>query len=353
MKTKKRYTILFFFGTRPEAIKMAPVVERLKKEKRFRVRVAVSAQHRQMLDQVLAAFRLRSDIDLDLMRPNQSLHGLTARLLTEFEPVLARASSRTLAFARPRRHHDHDGRRAGRSFYKQIPVGHVAEAGLRTQDKYRPFPEGDQPSTTHRRRRHALFRPDDRVAGEPAQRTYSGRVHFHYRQHGDRCAARHGPASARRRPSAREANLERAGEKRPRHSHDRSSSRKFRRAVRRRLVGRGRTRPPGVSPTSNGFIRCIPNPNVKGPAERRLGKFENIHLMEPLGYTDLVHVMNRSTLVVTDSGGLQEEAPSLGKPVIVLRRRHRTSRRPCGRGRSWSWWGPIGAGSCVECIAPA
>src|SRR5882672_3443358 len=129
--------ILCFFGTRPEAIKMAPVIERLKKDKRLRVLVAVSAQHRQMLDQVLRIFRLRASIDLNLMREDQSLFDVTSRVLRGFERVLKRVRPDLVLV-----HGDTTTTMAGSlaSYYRKVPVGHV-EAGLRTHDRYRPFPE--------------------------------------------------------------------------------------------------------------------------------------------------------------------------------------------------------------------
>lgn len=293
---------------------MAPVVAELRKESRFNVLVAVSAQHRHMLDQVLAAFRIHSHMDLDLMRRGQSLFDLTARILKRFEPVLQKSRPDLVLV-----HGDTTTTLGGTlaSYYLKIPVGHV-EAGLRTQDIYQPFPE-----EINRRVTDAIgtlfFAPTRQSKANLLKENIpSAHVFVTGNTVIDALlttARRKSPLS---NPALRKL-LPVLMKKR--------SPIILMTAHRRENFGEPFENVfSAVSELSRRFpdVHWIypvhPNPNVKKPAHRWLSRCANVHLLDPLGYTDLVGVMKESRLVVTDSGGLQEEAPSLGKPVLVLRR---------------------------------
>lgn len=303
--------ILCFFGTRPEAIKMAPVVKRLQADKAFDVRVAVSAQHRDMLDQVLRIFKVRANVDLNLMKKGQTLTDITVDVLRRFEPVLKRIKPDLVLV-----HGDTTTTFAGTlaSFYQKIPVGHV-EAGLRTRDLFQPYPE-----EANRRLADALcalyFAPTSEsrknLLNDNAK---SERIFVTGNTVIDALlwtAAGNRPV---RSPALKTA-LQRAGHKplilmtaHRRENFGAPFERIF--SAIRQLSS--------AFPHHHWIYPVHPNPNVAGPARRRLGGLPNVHLMAPLDYGDLVSVLKRSVLVVTDSGGLQEEAPSLGKPVLVLR----------------------------------
>lgn len=294
--------ILFFFGTRPEAIKMAPVVDQLKSDKNFRVTVAVSAQHRDMLDQVLKIFGLKSDIDLDVMRPGQTLYELTSRVLLKFEPVLEKIKPDLVLV-----HGDTTTTLAGTlaAYYKKIPVGHV-EAGLRTGDRYRPFPE-----EMNRRVTDAgatlFFAPTNESKRNLLREGHNDKYIF---------VTGNTVIDALLETAARPAKipLKVTGKVVLMTAHRRENfGAPFKHVFNsvRQLARR--------FPNVQWVYPVHPNPNVKKPAHALLGGLSNVRLMPPLDYAALVALMKRCSFVVTDSGGLQEEAPSLGKPVLVLR----------------------------------
>lgn len=290
--------LLVVVGTRPEAIKMAPVIRRLQREPGARVVVCATAQHREMLDQVFALFGLTPDIDLDLMRPNQTINALAARVLAGLDDVLAReapdwllvqgdtTTAMTAALA---------------AFHRRVRVGHV-EAGLRTGDFDHPFPEEmnrrvvDLVSA-------ANFVPTRRAARAlaaeevPAEKVFlTGNTVVDALEE---IAGREGAVpeedlvliTAHRRESFGEP-LDRVV----------------------RAIGRLAGRFPATR-----FVHVIhPNPNVRDVV-RRNATFKNVELVEPLDYLALVRLMRRARLILTDSGGIQEEAPTFGKPVLVLR----------------------------------
>lgn len=296
--------IICAVGTRPEAIKMAPVILALKQQPWAEVRVLATAQHRGLLDQVLAFFDIAPDIDLDIMRPNQALTTLTARLLLELDEVLlaekpdvllAQGDTTTVMTA------------ALACFYHRIPFGHV-EAGLRTWDMQNPFPE-------------------------EANRVIAGRLarwHFAPTEGSRQNLLREGaPDSdiivtgntvidALLMTAERELELGIALDPAKRlvliTSHRRENfGAPFREIC--RAVQTLAERNPDVQ-----FLYPVhPNPNVKDVAHEVLGAASNIHLCEPLDYAPFVAAMKRSYLIISDSGGVQEEAPALGKPVLVLR----------------------------------
>lgn len=296
--------ILSVVGTRPEAVKMAPVILRLKGRPWATVRVLATAQHRNMLDQVLQFFRIEPDIDLNIMQPNQQLSKLTARLLVAIDDVLAKekpdvvlaqgdtTTVMTVALA---------------CFYNHIPFGHV-EAGLRTWDLQYPFPE-------------------------EANRVIAGRLarwHFSPTQRSRQNLLREGVSEENITVTGNtviDALFMSAG-KNPKLPIDLNPDQRMVLVTAHRRENFGepfrdvcralRTlsqRHPDVQ-----FLYPVhPNPNVADVAQELLGGVENIFLCKPLDYAPFIAAMMRSHLILTDSGGVQEEAPALGKPVLVLR----------------------------------
>lgn len=298
--------VLLIFGTRPEAIKMCPLVNELKsRSDRFRVAVCVTGQHREMLDQVLSAFGVRPDYDLDVMRPAQTLHEVTCSVLSAIGEVIDREQpdivlvhgDTTTSFAA-----------ALACFYQRVPVGHV-EAGLRTRDMGNPWPEEFN--------RQAV----DAIA----------RYHF-------------APTEAARQ------NL--LDEKKPAEGifvTGNTGIDALRTTVRAdyksehltwaqgsRLVLMTAHRRENLGETMGGMFRAIRrvvdaypgikvlfpahlNPAVREAAHRAFDGCDRISVIEPLGVLDFHNIMARCYMVLTDSGGIQEEAPSLGKPVLVMR----------------------------------
>jgi len=302
--------ILFVFGTRPEAIKLAPVVRHLLKlPDEFETRVAVTAQHRGLLDQVLDAFSILPDHDLNVMQPGQSLFQSTARIIAALEQVVEHETpdcilvqgDTTTTFC---------GALAG--FYRNVPVGHV-EAGLRTGDMRQPFPEEmNRVLTTSLSTLHfaatAGAAENLRREGVDTERVFvTGNTGIDAV-----LEVRDALEQGRLRPQALPA-LD------PRKklvlvtAHRRESfGEGFERICRalRRLAERADTEI--VYPVH-------PNPNVQDPVNRYLKGVRNIRLIEPLAYVPFVDVMRRAHVLLTDSGGIQEEGPSLGKPVLVMR----------------------------------
>ncbi len=312
--------ILTVFGTRPEAIKMAPLALQLANDARFDARVCVTAQHREMLDQVLDLFELKPDYDLNLMQPGQTLAGLTAAILKGMDEVLrdfkpekvlvhgdtATTFAVTLA-----------------SYYHQIPVGHV-EAGLRTGNLYSPWPEeGNRKLTGAIAASH--FAPTDtarnnllREGVAPESIVVTGNTVI------DALL----DVTARLQPgSALEAKL-----KQQFSFLDEDKRLILVTGHRRESFGGGfericesLRRIAEANPDVETLYPVHLNPNVQEPVNRLLSCQPNIRLIEPQDYLPFVYLMNRSYLILTDSGGIQEEAPSLGKPVLVMRE---TTERP-------------------------
>ncbi|MGB5325436.1 MAG: UDP-N-acetylglucosamine 2-epimerase (non-hydrolyzing) [Pseudomonadales bacterium] len=311
-------TVLTVFGTRPEAIKMAPVVRALADDARIDAKVCVTAQHRQMLDQVLELFAILPDYDLDIMRANQDLFDLTARILTGMRDVLDKAKpdlvlvhgDTTTCFA------------VGlAAFYRQIPVGHV-EAGLRTGDMRAPFPEEANRSLVARLC-SLHFAPTElsknNLLGEgitDSDITVTGNtvidallwVREKLGDYGDDVWRRAlGDAVfARLSADTRELVLI-TGHRRENFGQgfvDLCS------AIKSLALAH-----PGWE-----FVYPVHlNPNVQKPVFEILSGLDNVALIEPQDYLPFTWLMNRASLILTDSGGIQEEAPSLGKPVLVMR----------------------------------
>jgi UDP-N-acetylglucosamine 2-epimerase (non-hydrolysing) len=302
--------ILIVFGTRPEAIKLCPLVRQLRlSPDAYTVKVCVTAQHREMLDHALDAFSIQPDYDLDLMQPRQTLAGLTARILAALDPVLETErpdlvivqgdTATTLAGALA-------------AFYREIPVAHV-EAGLRTGDMAQPFPEEMNRVLTSRlaawhfaptaRAAEALLR--EGTAREKIFVTGNTGIDavLYVRDALDSGALR-APDWPWLEPGKHLVLVT---------SHRRESFGPGLESVMRalaRLASRGDVQI--VYPVHR-------NPNVTGPAHALLAGLPHVTLLDPLPYVPFVDLMRRCKLIITDSGGIQEEAPSLGKPVLVLR----------------------------------
>jgi UDP-N-acetylglucosamine 2-epimerase (non-hydrolysing) len=296
--------ILCVIGTRPEAIKMAPVIHALKRNPRLTVRILATAQHREMLDDTLAQFGISPDIDLDIMRRDQTLADLTSRLLASIDNALAREcpdvvvaqGDTTTVFAA-----------ALASFYRRIPFAHV-EAGLRTGDFANPFPE-------------------------EMNRCFAGRLaalHF---------APTEGARANLLREGIPDVNIHVTGntvidavrwiaERNPAHGLplDKNARVILMTCHRRENFGAplesifsAVRHLAATHPDVTIVYPVHPNPNVAEPAKELLAGLPNVVLTAPLSYAQLVGVMKACRFVMTDSGGLQEEAPALGKPVLVLR----------------------------------
>lgn len=305
--------ILCFFGTRPEAIKMAPVVEALQKSKSLQPIVALSAQHRQMLDQVMKLFKLKSHIDLNLMKDGQSLTDITTGVIKHFEPALEKWKPDMVLV-----HGDTTTTLGGAlaSYYKKIPVGHV-EAGLRTDDIYRPFPE-----EMNRRITDSIatlfFPPTPESKKNLLKQNLDPKNIF---------ITGNTVIDALLETAHKNLKFESGFLKKCIPQLQKNKNKIILMTAHRREnfgapfedVCRAVHQLSILFPEVHWIYPVHPNPNVLKPAHAFLGKRPNIHLMNPLGYGDLVQVMKVSSIVVTDSGGLQEEAPSLGKPVLVLR----------------------------------
>jgi UDP-N-acetylglucosamine 2-epimerase (non-hydrolysing) len=311
-------TVLSVFGTRPEAIKMAPVVLALAADEQIDARVCVTAQHRQMLDQVLNLFSIVPDYDLDIMRADQDLYDLTARILVGMRDVLAECKpdlvlvhgDTTTCFAV-----------SLAAFYQQIPVGHV-EAGLRTGNMLAPFPEEANRSLVGRlaslhfapttlSRQNLL---DEGLADESI--TVTGNTVI------DSLLW----VSERLPEYPAQVWQDAIGEVLYERLADASRQLILITGHRRENFGQGfidlcsAIKTLAVAHPNWEFIYPVHlNPNVQKPVYEILSDVENVALIDPQDYLPFAWLMNRSSLILTDSGGIQEEAPSLGKPVLVMR----------------------------------
>ena len=307
-------TVSLIFGTRPEAIKLCPLVLAMREDPSFRPHVCVTGQHRQILNQMLDVFGVSPDVDLDLMQPSQTLADLTARsvsavdrYLAEHQPdaVLVQGDT-TTAFAA-----------SLAAFYRRVPLGHV-EAGLRTGNKHSPFPEEINRvlvsrladyhfAPTEQARRNLLAEGVNDRRISVTGNTVIDALHFAVAK------VRQNPAEISGLPT------ELRDESRDRPlvlmtGHRRENFGPGMEAI-CQAIRRLTTRFPETA-----FVYPVhPNPQVRKPVFRMLDGRQNVHLLEPLSYLPFVALLDRCTLVLTDSGGVQEEAPSLGKPVLVMR----------------------------------
>ncbi len=313
--------ILVVLGTRPEAIKLFPVIHALKRDPQFSVTVCVTAQHRQMLDQVLQVARVYPDIDLDIMRPGQTLPQVTTRILTTLDGVMEQVmpdrvmvqGDTTTAMAA-----------ALSAFYRKIPVDHV-EAGLRSRDIYSPWPEEvNRKIVGNIASLH--FAPTPRAAGALIDETVpAGRVFV----------TGNTVIDALLDIRARIDEFSEARQSIDRQLPDDGDNRRIilTTAHRRENFDGGMQRIASAlrELASRDDVLIVypvhPNPNVHAPMRELLGDHPHIKLLTPLDYVPFVYLLSRAHLVLTDSGGIQEEAPALGKPVLVMRN---TTERPEG-----------------------
>ena len=303
--------LLLVFGTRPEAIKLAPLILKLREQ--FHIKICVTGQHREMLDQVLKIFQIKPDFDLRLMKPNQDLVNVTSLVLQGIHDLLERehfdwvivqgdtTSSMAAAMA---------------AFYQKVNIAHV-EAGLRTFNKFSPFPEEINRQMVSRLA-DIHFAPTEKSRNSLIKESIPSEQIF---------------VTGNTVIDALQWVLENIQE--PLWDFPFNPSEK------KMILVTGHRRENfglGFQNICNALKRLAKNfrdveivfpvhlnPNVQKPVKTLLGKQDNIHLMEPLAYPDFVHLMNRSYFILTDSGGIQEEAPSLGKPVLVMRN---TTERP-------------------------
>jgi UDP-N-acetylglucosamine 2-epimerase (non-hydrolysing) len=315
-----RSRILVTFGTRPEAIKMFPVVHALRALDRFDIRVAVTAQHREMLDQVLEIADIEPDLDLNLMQPGQSLDALSARIITGFGEALdAEKPDRVLV------HGDTltTMMTTMACYFRRIPVGHV-EAGLRSGNIYSPWPE-----EVNRKVTGAIadlhFAPTE-PAAEALRNENVDEKSIHVTGNTVIDALLMAKDRIERDPSLAPIMAplkERFAGKRiiAVTAHRRENFGEGMRSIANALGQIAKRSDTAI------IYPMHPNPNVTEIMRPALEGIENIALLPPLDYLNFVAMMNASSLVLTDSGGIQEEAPSLGKPVLVMRD---TTERPEG-----------------------
>ncbi|HBS5872345.1 non-hydrolyzing UDP-N-acetylglucosamine 2-epimerase [Klebsiella aerogenes] len=306
--------VLTVFGTRPEAIKMAPLVHALAKDPHFEAKVCVTAQHREMLDQVLKLFSITPDYDLNIMQPGQGLTEITCRILQGLKPVLESFKPDVVLV-----HGDTTTTMAASlaAFYQRIPVGHV-EAGLRTGDLNSPWPEEGNRTLTGRLAMYH-FAPTatsrDNLLREniDAERiTVTGNTVidalFWVR---DRVL---GDEALRNELMQRYPFLEEDKKLILVTGHRRESFGLGFEHICHALADIA-----SYHPDVQIVYPVHLNPNVSEPVNRILGHIANVKLIDPQDYLPFVWLMNRAWLILTDSGGIQEEAPSLGKPVLVMR----------------------------------
>ncbi|KJZ27711.1 UDP-N-acetylglucosamine 2-epimerase [Pseudoalteromonas fuliginea] len=306
--------VLTVFGTRPEAIKMAPLVHALVNDSRFVAKVCVTAQHREMLDQVLDLFKIVPDYDLNLMKVGQTLPEVTSRILQELTPVL-KAFKPDIVLV----HGDTATTFAASlaSYYEQVDVGHV-EAGLRTGNIYSPWPEEANRKLTGTLTKFH-FAPTEISKANLVKENYADENIFvtgntvidalllvKQQVEGD---VELSNALASKFPML-----------------DESKKLILVTGHRRESFGGGFERicealaqTAKAHPNTQILYPVHLNPNVQEPVKRILKDVDNVHLIEPQQYLPFVYLMNRSHIILTDSGGIQEEAPSLGKPVLVMR----------------------------------
>ncbi len=309
---RNKFKILLIFGTRPEAIKLAPLIKEFEKYAEiFETKVCITAQHREMLDQVLKFFKIKPDFDLNIMKPNQSLSELTANMIKEIEPVLQNfrpdlvfvQGDTTTAFVG-----------ALSAFYQKVSIAHI-EAGLRSFNKYSPFPEEiNRVLVGHLADYH--FAPTEKAKENLFNENIKKNVYVVGNTVIDALFL------------GLDIIKKQGEEKFYKFFNFLDFSKKI-------ILVTGHRRESFGKPFENicNALKEIAqkhkdveivypvhlNPNVRKPVFEILKGTENIHLIEPLEYPYLIWLMNKSYLVLTDSGGIQEEAPSLGKPVLVMR----------------------------------
>ena len=306
--------VLTVFGTRPEAIKMAPLVKALEQDSHFEAKVCVTAQHREMLDQVLELFDIEPDFDLNLMKAGQSLNDVTSAILLNLKPVLTEFKPDVVLV-----HGDTATTFATSlaAYYEQIAVGHV-EAGLRTGNIYSPWPEEANRKLTGALTQYH-FAPTDTSKQNLLNEGYTE----------DNIVVTGNTVIDALLTVKDKVTADKELSKQL------SSQFSFLDNNKRLILVTGHRR----ESFGGGFERICQalsiiakqhqdveilypvhlNPNVQEPVNRLLADVDNVHLIEPQQYLPFVYLMNRADIILTDSGGIQEEAPSLGKPVLVMR----------------------------------
>ena len=311
---------LCVFGTRPEAIKMAPLVKALSKDQHFECCVCVSGQHREMLDQVLNLFEIVPDYDLNIMKPGQDLTDVTCAILRGLRDVLVQEkpdivlvhgdTATTLATSLA-------------AYYQQIPVGHV-EAGLRTGNLYSPWPEEANRKLTGGLATIHFAPTETSKANLLAENIALNKI----------------VVTGNTVIDALLEVVEKLDRDQPLHESLASRFLFLRDKAKLVLITGHRRESFGggfdriceaianvatLNPDVDLLYPVHLNPNVREPVHRLLDSLDNVHLIEPIDYLPFVYLMNRASVILTDSGGIQEEAPSLGKPVLVMRN---TTERP-------------------------
>lgn len=312
---KKR--ILIVFGTRPEAIKMAPLVKELERETNFNVKVCVTAQHREMLDQVLKLFDIVPDYDLDLMKPGQNLFDITSEVLKglrdvflEYSPdlVLVHGDTTTSFVA------------SLASYYMQIPIGHV-EAGLRTDNLYSPWPEeGNRQLTGRLAQLH--FAPTETAKNNLLKEGIDeSKIFVTGNTVIDSLLIIKNKLEEKSLNEELHNEIDRLG-----YVINQDKKIILVTGHRRENFGEGFINIckflKKIAQNYSDFDIVYPvhlNPNVRKPVFELLNDVDNVYLLQPMEYLPFMYLMNKSFLVITDSGGIQEEAPSIGKPVLVMR----------------------------------
>jgi len=310
--------ILFIFGTRPEAIKMIPIIKELEISKAFEFEVCITAQHREMLDQVMNLFDVKADYDLNIMKPNQDLFDVTTNILTKLKYVLQTSKPDIVLV-----HGDTTTTFSASlaSFYLKIPVGHV-EAGLRTNDIYSPFPEEANRQLTSRLANFHFA---------PTQKSFDNLVSEGVNKESIFITGN----TVIDTLLITKQNIENSEEIQARLSlHVEDNGYKLGdnklfilvTGHRRENFGQGFINICKALKTialNNKNIDIVYplhlNPNVQTVVRKYLEDIDNIYLINPLDYEPFVHMMSKSYIILTDSGGIQEEAPSLGKPILVMR----------------------------------
>ena len=306
--------VLTVFGTRPEAIKMVPLVDALAKDDRFDAKLCVTAQHREMLDQVLELFEITPDYDLNLMTVGQTLNDITARILLELKPVLQDFKPDVVLV-----HGDTATTFAASlaAYYEQIDVAHI-EAGLRTGNIYSPWPEeGNRKLTGALTKYH--FAPTETSKQNLLKENYSAQsIHVTGNTVIDALLMVNDKIDHDKQLSATlAAQFDMLDDSKKLilvTGHRRESfGGGFERICEALAITAKRY------PDAQILYPMHLNPKVREPVNRILKSVDNIFLIEPQQYLPFIYLMNRAHIILTDSGGIQEEAPSLGKPVLVMR----------------------------------
>lgn len=306
-------TVLVVFGTRPEGIKMAPVVAALRRETSLDVKTCVTGQHREMLDQVLRLFDIKPDVDLAIMKSGQDLTDITSTILLKLRDVLAQIKPAIILV-----HGDTSTTFAASlaAFYARIPVAHV-EAGLRTHNKYSPFPEEINRKLTAGLTDIHFAPTENAKSNLIAEGILETSIHVTGNTVIDALME-----TVKRIEASKEL--------------DNSLHREFDflETSKKTILVTGHRREnfgQGIKDICRALIEISqrkdvqivypvhPNPNIQKPVEELLSQYPNIHLIPPRDYLPFIHLLKRSYIILTDSGGIQEEAPSLGKPVLVMR----------------------------------